>query len=270
MLPNLLHRLLRQLKLRLNIIRILCPKRPPQIRDSILNFRHNLSRNLIPVLVQALLNLIHARVSPISQINECLPFLILVRVQLSLSHHLLNIFFREAARRTDGDLLLLAGAFVFSRDGHDAVGVDVECDLDLWVATWGRGDALELEFAQELVVRGHFTCIPVDQPRENATKRLNTKGKWGHIKKKQLFHISSKNATLDCSTHGHSLVRVHPFAGRLAKDLVNHFLNLRDTCHATNEQNLINLSSFCAGILQAAQARGPRPLDQVAHESLEL
>ena len=48
--------------------------------------------------------------------------------------------------------LLLAGAQVLGGDVHDAVGVDVKGNLDLGHATAGRGDAVQAEAAQGLVV----------------------------------------------------------------------------------------------------------------------
>jgi hypothetical protein len=51
----------------------------------------------------------------------------------------------------------LAGRPVLGRHVHDAVGVDVEGDLDLGHATGGRGQVDELELAEGLVELGHLT-----------------------------------------------------------------------------------------------------------------
>src|SRR5262249_15828275 len=50
--------------------------------------------------------------------------------------------------------LLLARAKVLGRDVDDAVGVDVERDLDLRHTAWRRRDAGQLEHAELLVVLG--------------------------------------------------------------------------------------------------------------------
>ena len=50
-------------------------------------------------------------------------------------------------------MLLLAGAQILGGDVDDAVGVDVEGHLDLRHAAAGRGDAVQVEAAQGLVVR---------------------------------------------------------------------------------------------------------------------
>lgn len=53
-------------------------------------------------------------------------------------------------------LLLSPGALVLGRDVHDAVGVDVEGDLDLGDATRGGGDPHQGELTQHLVVGRHL------------------------------------------------------------------------------------------------------------------
>ena len=66
----------------------------------------------------------------------------------------LDVRIRQAARRLDHDILLLARALVLCTDVDDPVRIDVKGDLDLPGATQGGGDANEVEVAQQLVVRG--------------------------------------------------------------------------------------------------------------------
>merc|ERR1719245_2643549 len=54
-----------------------------------------------------------------------------------------------------GDLVLLPGALVAGRHVQDAVGVDVEGDLDLRNTTGSRGNASQVKLAEEMVVLGH-------------------------------------------------------------------------------------------------------------------
>src|SRR5207237_262172 len=65
------------------------------------------------------------------------------------------------ARRGDGDVLLLARGLVLRLDVHDAVGVDVEGDLDLRNAAWRRRDAVEDE-AREALVVGRELALALD------------------------------------------------------------------------------------------------------------
>src|SRR5690606_1387641 len=75
-------------------------------------------------------------------------------VGLGVLHHALDLFLGQARAGLDRDLVFLAGALVLGRHVQDAVGVDVEGDLDLRQATRGRRDAFQVELAQRLVARG--------------------------------------------------------------------------------------------------------------------
>src|SRR5262249_12740537 len=79
--------------------------------------------------------------------------LVLLGVRLSLALHPLDLRRTQAAGAFDADLLLLARTQILSRDVQDAVGVDVERDLDLRHAAWRRRDILQVELAQEAVAR---------------------------------------------------------------------------------------------------------------------
>ena len=39
----------------------------------------------------------------------------------------------------------------------NAIGINVECDFNLWEAAWRWGNAFKLELTQHLVVLGHLT-----------------------------------------------------------------------------------------------------------------
>lgn len=54
-------------------------------------------------------------------------------------------------------LLLAACAFVLCRHMDDAVGVDVECDLDLRDSARGWRDSYQSKLTQQLVVCRHFS-----------------------------------------------------------------------------------------------------------------
>src|SRR3546814_2602482 len=62
---------------------------------------------------------------------------------------------RRATR--DRHRLLAAGRVVLGGDVDDAVGVDVEGDLDLRYAARGRREAGQFEVAKGLVLRPHLT-----------------------------------------------------------------------------------------------------------------
>ena len=60
--------------------------------------------------------------------------LIFFGMSLRVLDHLLDVGLGQTARCLDADLLFLARRFVLGGHDEDAVGVDVEGDLDLWHA----------------------------------------------------------------------------------------------------------------------------------------
>lgn len=72
---------------------------------------------------------------------------VLFRVQ----NHGADLAFRQARIGLDLDAILLAGSLVFCADMQDAVGVDIETDIDLRLAARCRRNAFETELAEGLV-----------------------------------------------------------------------------------------------------------------------
>merc|ERR1719473_655420 len=100
-------------------------------------------------------------------LDALLGVLVLISVLLGLTHHAVNVVLGETALVVgDGNVGLLAGGtLVLGRDVEHTIGVDVEGDLDLGHATGGRGDASELELAEEVVVlgAGALALVHLDQ-----------------------------------------------------------------------------------------------------------
>ena len=67
--------------------------------------------------------------------------------------HALDFSVIQAGGGGNGDVLAAAGGFVQGSNFQNAVGVDIESDLNLWDATRGRWDAVQDELAQRIVVR---------------------------------------------------------------------------------------------------------------------
>ena len=62
----------------------------------------------------------------------------------------------------DCDLVLLASALVNSTDIQDAIGINVEGDLNLRNTTRSWGDASQLKLTQQVVVLGHGSLTLVN------------------------------------------------------------------------------------------------------------
>mmetsp|Transcript_24124 Transcript_24124/g.50078 ORF Transcript_24124/g.50078 Transcript_24124/m.50078 type:complete len:209 (-) Transcript_24124:106-732(-) len=102
-------------------------------------------------------------VEGVLRINTFLDLLVLIRKLLGLADHLLDLLLCQAALVVgDGDLLTLAGAFILCAHVQDAVAVDLEGHLDLWLATGSRWDPAKLKLAQQVVVFGHGTLTFID------------------------------------------------------------------------------------------------------------
>src|SRR3546814_19956943 len=91
------------------------------------------------------------------RLDQGAALLVLLGVELGILHHLLDLGVAETARGLDADGLLLAGRLVLGADVDDAVGVDVEGDLDLRHAARRGRNADQVELAEQLVVRRHLS-----------------------------------------------------------------------------------------------------------------
>src|SRR5690554_8037063 len=80
-------------------------------------------------------------------------FLVFGAMLFGLAHKLLDLGVRQPGGRLNANLLLFAGRFILGRHMHDAVGVDVEGDLDLRDSAGSRRDIFQVEFTQRLIIR---------------------------------------------------------------------------------------------------------------------
>ncbi len=219
-------------------------------------------------------------------------------MRLGVFDHTINIRLGEAARRLDADLLLLAGRLVLGRNLHDAVGVDVEGHLDLRHAARGRGDAYQVELAEQFVIGRHLTLalehadrdrglivfggrkgltllrrnrrVAIDQPGEHTAQGLDPERQWGHVEKQNVLDLALQNTRLDRRPNGHDLVRVDASIGFLAEELLDDFDDLGHAGHPADQDHLIDLGGLEPRILEGAATWPDRPLDQVVDQGLEL
>src|ERR1700691_5503519 len=97
------------------------------------------------VFGQRLLGHMDKRLGVVLRLDLGFALLVFLGVRFGVLDHLLDVALGQAAGRLDADLLLLAGAFVLGRNIDDAVGVDVESDLDLRHAARRRRNTDEIE-----------------------------------------------------------------------------------------------------------------------------
>ncbi len=116
-----------------------------------------LGGNLVAVVLEVLLALEDHVVGVVDLLNLLLGLLVGVGVGLGFGFHALDFVLGEAAAGFDADVLALAGGLVEGANVEDAVGIDVEGDLNLGHSTRCWRNAGQVEAADGLVVVGHGT-----------------------------------------------------------------------------------------------------------------
>ena len=125
--------------------------------------------DLVAQLAELLLGLVGGVVRVVARLRQLALARVVGRVRLGVLDHLVDVLVGQARAGLDLDLLLGPGAEVLGRDVQDAVGVDVERDLDLRDATRRRRNAGQLELAQRLVVARPSRARPAGRaPRPTA------------------------------------------------------------------------------------------------------
>ena len=158
---------------------------------------------------------------------------------LGIGLHALDFVFRKAGRSLDADVassssagipLALAGGLVEGADIEDAVGVDVEGDLNLGHPTRCWRNAGQVEAADGLVVVGHGTLalqdvdfdlglvvgsgaedlallggdggVGVDELGHHAAQRLDTQRKRSYVEQQHVLHLAGEHTALDGGADG--------------------------------------------------------------------
>ena len=166
---------------------------------------------------------------------------------------------------------MLAGAEVLGGDVYNAVGIDVKGDLNLRHTAAGRGNAVQVEAAEALVVSCHLTLalqdidfdrglvvrggredlalagrdggIAVDELGADAAQGLDAEGKRGDIDEDDAVHVLVQDAALDGSADGDAFIGVDALEAFLAGQGLDHLLHGRDTAGAADQQDLADFST---------------------------
>ena len=172
---------------------------------------------------------------------------------------------------------------------HDAVGVDVEGDLDLRDAARRRRDADELELAQRLVEARHLALalehvdldarlvvlggredlallgrdrgVALDELGEDAALGLDAETQRRHVEQQDVLDLAGEHAALDGGADGDDLVRVDALVGLLADELLDALLHGGDAGHAADEDDVVDLVGTQVGVGHGALDRPHDALD---------
>mmetsp|Transcript_30065 Transcript_30065/g.48993 ORF Transcript_30065/g.48993 Transcript_30065/m.48993 type:complete len:259 (+) Transcript_30065:650-1426(+) len=181
---------------------------------------------------------------------------------------------------------------------QDTVGVDIKRHLNLRSSTRRRRHTHQIKMSQKLVIGSHvaFTlehfdtdlclivscrrerlrflgrnrCILLDEARENAAQRLNTKRERRHINQDETVDFARQNTALNGSAHRHHLIRVHTLRRRSAKELLHHVLHFRHTRHTAHQKHVGNVRFRNVGIFDALLAWRHGALNQLVHQVFQL
>ena len=254
--------------------------------------------NLVAVFLQVLFDAVNKAVRLIARLDGFLAVFIFLGVLFGFLDHAVDIVVVEAAGGFDADLLFLAGRLVLGRNMHDAVGVDVEGDLDLRHAAHGRRNADQVELAENLIVRGHlaFTLenpdghrrlvvlrggenlalagrdggVAVDEARKDAAQRFDAERQRRHIQQQDVLDVALQHAALDSGAESHHFIRVDPLMGLAAEEFLHRFKNLGHAGHAADQDDLVDFTGAEAGVLKGRFAGRHRALHQVFDQGFQF
>ena len=250
------------------------------------------------MLGEVLFRHVDERIGLVARLDQLAPLLVLGGVGFRLLDHSLDLVLGQAARGLDAYLLLLARALVLGRDVDDAVGVDVEGDLDLRHPARRRRQADEVELAQQLVVAGHLALalehpdrhrvlmvlggrehlalargdggVAVDQPGEDPAQRLDAEAERRHVEQQHVLDVALQHPGLDGRADRHHLVGVDAAVRLAPEEVLDRLDDLGHAGHAADQDHLADLPGRQAGILERGLARLDGALDQIVDQGLEL
>ena len=161
---------------------------------------------------------------------------------------------------------------------HDAVGVDVEGDLDLRNAARRRRQVDELELAERLVVARHLPLalqhvdldarlhvvgrgehlgalgrdggVALDELGHHATLGLDAEAQRGDVEQQHVLDVAAQHAGLDRSADGDDFVGVDALVGLLAREADDQIDDGGHAGGAADEDDVVQLALADAGVLQ--------------------
>ncbi len=181
---------------------------------------------------------------------------------------------------------------------HDAVGVDVEGDLDLRDAARGRRDAGELEGAQRLVVAGELALaledldrdrrlvvvggreglaplggdggVALDELGHDAALGLDAEAQRGDVDEQHVLALALQDTGLQGGADGDDLIRVDALVGVLARLLLHQLGDRGHAGRATDEHDVGDVGDLDAGFADDVFERLLGAVQEVLGEVFEL
>ena len=112
--------------------------------------------------------------------------------------------------------------------------------------------------------------VALNQLGEYAAHGLNAQGQRGNIQQQHVCDVAAEYAALDGRADGHAFVRVDALERLFAGDALDGILHGRDTGGAADQDDLADVLSGQAGVLDGLQRRAHGLLDQVRGQLVEF
>src|SRR5215472_9840284 len=217
-------------------------------------------------------------------------------MDFGIAHHLVYLLLGQSAGGSNGDLLLASRSLITGSDIENTVGIYIEGYLNLRDTSRSRGNTLESEVTQALVVAGQFAFalqhmdldrrlaifsraedlaltyrnsrIALNKPGHHTTQGLNTQGERSDIEQEHIFDITFEDASLDCRTYGYHFIRVDTLVWLFTEELAYHVDYGRHARLPTDQHYLVDISCSDARILKRLQHWTSRVFDQIAYQLL--
>ena len=187
---------------------------------------------------------------------------------------------------------------VLGRHVNDAVGIDIEGDLDLRDAARRRWNSDQIELAEQLVVGRHLPFaleyadgdrglvilrrrerlalfgrnggVALDQLGHDAAKRLEAKRQRGDVEQQDVLHVALQHAGLDGGADRDDLIRIDAFVRLAPEQLLHGLLDFRHPGLPANQYDFVDVGGLQTCVLQCRLARLDGALDQVVDQRLQL
>jgi len=123
---------------------------------------------------------------------------------------------------------------------------------------------------EDLLLLGRNGRVALDERRGHAAQRLDAQRQRRHVEQDDFLHVAAQHAGLNGRAQGHDLIGVNALVRLAAEELAHRLLDSRHTRHAADQDDLGDLISADAGVLQRLAARLDGALHQIFGQLLQL
>src|SRR5947208_13110299 len=88
---------------------------------------------------------------------------------------------------------------------------------------------------KDLALSRRDRCILLDHRCRNTAQSLNSEAQRRHVEQQNVGLLAAQNARLDCRSESNDLVGINRFVRLLAKETLDHFLDLWNTRGTADE-----------------------------------